>query len=315
LDLPLKLFSSMLPYFFLMRLEALMRPSKILLAWASVACAVGLACSEAATLPLRLVEAQSAGVASLADQLRTRYKLAKMVSDSAGLEVAEPGVVLIVQKGGILSIPPKAGYVTKSMATYKDGVLLQPRVGRRIFFGNNTQLLRVGERVYVFHIDVDLKQERILFLIVECDSCNGATQPSSYKSGVAFQFPKSYLENAKVEQVQAVIGEVLAIDTGTRDQPASAIAPQESASLPQDSTAPPQAQPVSTPERTKVHFTSSPTGGEIYVDGRFFGNTPSDITLPVGEHVVEIKIGDKEWSHSIEIAPGEITVHGDLDAQ
>ncbi len=73
-----------------------------------------------------------------------------------------------------------------------------------------------------------------------------------------------------------------------------------------------QAQAVSTPETAKVHITSSPTGGEIYVDGKFFGNTPSDITLPAGEHIVKITIGGKEWSRSIEITPGEITVHADL---
>ena len=82
-----------------------------------------------------------------------------------------------------------------------------------------------------------------------------------------------------------------------------------------DTPALPQAQSVSTPERAKVHVTSSPTGGEIYVDGKFFGNTPSDITLPAGEHVMKITIGDKEWSRSIEITPGEITVHADVAAK
>ena len=34
--------------------------------------------------------------------------------------------------------------------------------------------------------------------------------------------------------------------------------------------------------------------GEIYVDGKFFGNTPSDITLAVGEHSVKVTLGRKE---------------------
>jgi hypothetical protein len=75
------------------------------------------------------------------------------------------------------------------------------------------------------------------------------------------------------------------------------------------------AQAVSTLETTKVHVTSSPTGGEIYVDGRFFGNAPSDITIPTGEHTVKITIGGKEWSRSIEVTPGEITLHADVSAQ
>jgi hypothetical protein len=45
-----------------------------------------------------------------------------------------------------------------------------------------------------------------------------------------------------------------------------------------------------------VHFASSPTGGEIDVDGKFFGNTPSDISS--GEHAIKITAGGKEWSRS-----------------
>jgi hypothetical protein len=50
--------------------------------------------------------------------------------------------------------------------------------------------------------------------------------------------------------------------------------------------------------------TSSPSGGEIYVDGRFFGNTPSDITLAVGEHLVEITHSGRKWSRTVQITPG-----------
>jgi hypothetical protein len=62
----------------------------------------------------------------------------------------------------------------------------------------------------------------------------------------------------------------------------------------------------------KVHITSSPTGGEIFVDGKFFGNTPSDITLTVGEHVLKVTVGGREWSRTVQITAGEITVHADL---
>ena len=58
-----------------------------------------------------------------------------------------------------------------------------------------------------------------------------------------------------------------------------------------------------------VHFTSSPSGGEIYGDGKFVGNTPSDLAIATGEHVVKVTIGGKEWSRSIQITSGEISVH------
>jgi hypothetical protein len=62
----------------------------------------------------------------------------------------------------------------------------------------------------------------------------------------------------------------------------------------------------------RVHVTSSPSGGEIYVDGKFYGNTPSDITLAAGEHVVRVTIGGKEWSRTVQITGGEIRLHADI---
>ena len=74
----------------------------------------------------------------------------------------------------------------------------------------------------------------------------------------------------------------------------------------------PQAQSVSAPGGVKVHMTSSPSGGEIYIDGKFFGSTPSDITVPAGEHAVRVTVGSKEWSRTIEITAGEISVHAEM---
>jgi hypothetical protein len=75
---------------------------------------------------------------------------------------------------------------------------------------------------------------------------------------------------------------------------------------------PPQAQAVTATEQANVHFTSSPSGGEIYVDGKFVGNTPSDITIAAGEHIVKVTIGGKEWSRTIEITSGEISLHAEM---
>ena len=89
-----------------------------------------------------------------------------------------------------------------------------------------------------------------------------------------------------------------------------------SAALPVPATQPapqPQAQAISTqPVGAKVHITSSPNGCEISIDGKFVGNTPSDITLAAGEHVVKITIGGKEWSRSIQITTGEINLHAEM---
>jgi len=64
-------------------------------------------------------------------------------------------------------------------------------------------------------------------------------------------------------------------------------------------------------ERTTVHLTSSPSGSEIYVDGKFVGNTPSDITIAAGDHVVKVTSRGKEWSRTIQITSGEVSLHAE----
>jgi membrane-associated protease RseP (regulator of RpoE activity) len=61
--------------------------------------------------------------------------------------------------------------------------------------------------------------------------------------------------------------------------------------------------------KATVHITSTPSGGEIYVDGKFYGNAPSDITLPAGEHMVKVTFGGKEWARAVQVTPGEIQLH------
>jgi len=73
-----------------------------------------------------------------------------------------------------------------------------------------------------------------------------------------------------------------------------------------------QAQAIGPPGETRVRITSSPSGGEIYIDGKFVGDAPSDITLTIGEHVVKVTIGGKEWSRSVQITSGEIRIHADV---
>lgn len=188
---------------------------------------VAAAILTAGILSVKSVQAQDAGESSLANQLRAQYKLAKMGSDSSGRSVVEAGTVLVIQKGGILGVP--SGNVAMAPATYKEGDLHGPNGFAASLLGHNTRQLAVNEKVYITKIDVHSKNDKIMLTIVECDSCNGVQQPSSYKSAVVFQFPKGYLAKADVSQVQDVITQVFAPDTGstgqqeaqTQQQPAS----------------------------------------------------------------------------------------------
>jgi hypothetical protein len=162
--------------------------------------------------------AQDAAGSSLADQLKAQYKLAKRGSDSSGGSIVEAGTVLTIQKGGILGVP--LSNVAMATATYKDGNLRGPSTFAAGFIGGgDSRQLPIGEKVYVTRIDVQLKKDKIMFTIVECDSCNGVQQPSSYKSAVIFQFPKDYLSKADVTQVTDVITQVLAPPTEEQQQP------------------------------------------------------------------------------------------------
>jgi hypothetical protein len=48
------------------------------------------------------------------------------------------------------------------------------------------------------------------------------------------------------------------------------------------------------------------------VDRKFFGDTPSDITLPTGEHAVKIIVGDTDWTRIVQITLGEVHLHAEI---
>jgi len=75
---------------------------------------------------------------------------------------------------------------------------------------------------------------------------------------------------------------------------------------------PSRAQAVGPIGEARVHITSNPSGGEIYIDGKFFGNAPSDLTLALGEPVVKVTLGGKEWSRRVQITTGEIRLNAEL---
>ncbi len=131
--------------------------------------------------PWSMAAAQSAPSASLEEQLKAQYKLAKMGSDSNGPTVLEPGTLLVIQKGGILGVPQKNLAVCPSK--YQDGNLHSPNALCTAMVKQVSSYFQAGGKVYPSKIDVNLKNEKISFGIVACDSCNGTTRrpPSSLR--------------------------------------------------------------------------------------------------------------------------------------
>jgi hypothetical protein len=76
-------------------------------------------------------------------------------------------------------------------------------------------------------------------------------------------------------------------------------------------------QSTSTVNTAKVMISSEPTGGDIYVDGNFVGNTPSLIELPAGSHTVRVEArGQKPWSRAVSLTSGsKVTLQAVLGAK
>lgn len=184
---------------------------------------------------------QEASNSDLANQLKSTYKLAKLGQDSSGVSVVEPGTVLVVQKGGMLGVP--AISLVVPAANFKDNDLKGPTGMAKMAAGNNTKLLQIGEKVYPVKLDVDMKKDKVTLTVIECDSCNGAQQPSSYKSAVAFQFPAGYLAMAAPDQIVEIVSLVLAPDaeSGGGEQQQADAPPQQQPAQPAAQENPPPA--------------------------------------------------------------------------
>jgi len=95
---------------------------------------------------------------------------------------------------------------------------------------------------------------------------------------------------------------------------AGALAGAQSKAPPPTNPAAPPA-PAATPSTGKVSVSSTPDGADIEVDGSFAGNTPSDLALPEGEHVVSVKkAGFATWQRKLKISSGSsIRLNAELE--
>lgn len=214
--------------------------------------------------------AQSATPASLEDQLKTKFKPAKL--GSRGQVVLDPGTVLTIQKGGLVGISPWLIVVCPS--TYKDGKMHSPNAICLLATHDVTHDLTVNDKIYVENISVDQKKDKIELEVVECDSCNG--KRSAYKAKIEFQFPKGELKSTAIDKVTDVIGEVFSIDTssnGTQQattetvQPSPPVDSQTAINRPVPKPSPPEASPAAPAPPIQVGQTleevQANTGGKM----------------------------------------------------
>jgi hypothetical protein len=195
-----------------------------------------LAWFAAGMLPCSLAAAQDAAPPTIAEQLQAQYKLVKLGADSQGISVIDQGTLLTIRKDGIVAVP--WGGPKPCVSTYGNGVLKPPsgwcvqgRGAANSFLqtlaanlngtGGDatdttviTRNFKVGEKVYLEKIAIDVKAEKVVLSVVACDTCNNTDPPTYFKAGVAFQFAKGFLEQGDASQVEDTIGQVLSLDDG-----------------------------------------------------------------------------------------------------
>lgn len=131
-------------------------------------------------------------------------------------------------------------------------------------------------------------------LIYEIDFC-GAFQAGEFTPGQVLEYrvdtaeKRLYVrrENGKEYscQIEGTIKPETANSADANAQPAAAAAPSSLTA--------------------RLSVSSAPDGADIEVDGTFSGNTPSDLQIPEGEHVITVKkSGYKDWQRKMKVVAG-----------
>jgi len=191
------------------------------------------------------------GSGSLDADLRQQFKPTKFAVAGGQLQPVDQGVILVVKKGGLRAYPP----ATLVLATNKvqDGNVETPRDNP--FLGPSL-LLPVDNRVYVMKVTPDVKKDRVIFIVMQCDQCNGAQAPSFFKAQIAFQFPQGWLAGADAGQVADAVAQVLVPENAGGDQDGGQ---QQQGN---DQNAPPQQQQQAPPQQQAPQQTQTIAKGQ-----------------------------------------------------
>jgi hypothetical protein len=66
--------------------------------------------------------------------------------------------------------------------------------------------------------------------------------------------------------------------------------------------------------QTTISVSSTPSGADVEVDGKFIGNTPSSLTLVAGDHSIKVtKKGYKIWERNLTASGGAVNLSAELE--
>lgn len=104
--------------------------------------------------------------------------------------------------------------------------------------------------------------------------------------------------------------------TGTATQPSASAASPKSAAV--ASTTPAGSPASTTPPASvaRLSIASNPSAADIEVDGSFVGNTPSEIEVAPGDHMLKVsKAGFKPWERKFKATAGSVHINAELEPQ
>jgi hypothetical protein len=212
---------------------------------------------------------------TLQADLEKTYKPAKMGTDSTGTVVVEAGTVLVLQKSGVLGVPYDNMVFCPSH--YQDGTLKPPNAMCKLSVAKVSKYINSGEKVYVTKIEIIPKDEKVIFSIVECDSCNNVQSASQMKSQIVFHYPKGYLEGgADAGQVGDIVNQVLAADTSSGGDQQQAAAPAD------------QSQQQAAPAAATAAPAQPPASVQLV------GMTPDQVVATLGQPDKILNVGAKQ---------------------
>ena len=247
-----------------------------------------LAVVGAGILPWVAAKAQSGGADSLEGQIAQQYKLTKLGTDSSGTSVIQSGTVLVIKKGGILSVTQADPGLLANVV--KDGDIQSPSTAV-VKTKKDTKFLPVGDKVYVSKVEVSRKESKVTLNIVECDSCNNPDKPSFRKAQVVFLYPKGYFDGADSGQVTDVISQVLASDDAAPAQTAQADPPPAA----EPAAAPAAGQEGAPAKKKRVAVMNFDYGTVRTTVAQIFG-TDQDVGKGISDMLVEKLVNGGQYS-------------------
>lgn len=154
--------------------------------------------------------------------------------------------------------------------------------------GETFEARRGKHGITVYYVDDKGKARSQLYKYVDKD---GKPGPSASAAVVANQRIPAVAESAGQPRAAAV----------------AAPAQYASAPVPPPAPAPSGLAEKATREKVRCNFTSTPPDADITVDGSYVGNTPSEIGLTTGKHLVVIaKVGFGEWKRELTVSSDSV---------